>query len=87
MTADLNYSQLQMFHLNGLGENSFFQPTSPQTESVFIIQRRRSSWEIRAAVFVSEKVAGMDLEISLENVPVGNVVHSHLQMGICEPFH
>lgn len=49
ITADLNYSELQTFHFSGWSENSFVQPTSPQTESVFIIQRRRSSGEIRAA--------------------------------------
>ncbi len=71
MTAHLNYSELRMFSLNGLGENSFVQPTTPQTESVFIIQRRRGSSEIREAVFVCEKVAGMDLDIGLENVFCG----------------
>lgn len=76
-----------MFSLNGLAENSFVQPTSPQTESVFIIQRRHSGSEIREAAFVSEKVAGMELEIELENVTVGNVKHYFLQMGIYRLFH
>lgn len=44
-----------------LGDNSFVQATSLQTESVFNIQRHRCGPEIRGAVFMSEKVVGMDL--------------------------
>lgn len=33
--AYLNYRALHMFRLNGLGENCFVQPTSPQRESVY----------------------------------------------------
>ena len=87
ITADLNYSEVRLFRLSGLGENSFVRAASPQTESVFITEKRRSGREIRAAVFVSEKGCRYGSWDRSGKRVRGECRNTRLQMGICELFH
>lgn len=73
-----------MFHLNSLGEICFVQHASRQPESV--CHAKTAAAEKLEQQQVRKKVTGMDLEMGVQNVSLGNVKRSCLQMGVCKLF-
>lgn len=74
-----------MLSLNSLGSEGLFQPFSLQAKPSFTSYQSFAASQKFERLRI-ENVAGLDLEINLENVCVENVKHPLKQMGNCELF-